>query len=63
MREKIEAGPFAGETIHEEEWDKLLSSYYAIQGWDSETGLQSESLLHSLNLDSVADKLLRHGII
>lgn len=63
MRERIESGPFAGEVIHEEEWDNLLSRYYAIQGWNSETGLQPDSMLRGLGLDSVAEKLLRHGRI
>jgi aldehyde:ferredoxin oxidoreductase len=61
MRERIESGPFAGEVIHQEEWDNLLSSYYAIQDWDPETGLQQERQLHNLGLDSIAEKLTSYG--
>ncbi len=63
MRERIESGPFAGEVIHKKKWDKLLSNYYAIQGWNSENGLQPDSMLRNLGLDSIADKLMRHGRI
>lgn len=63
MKETIESGPFAGEVIHEEEWNRLLSGYYAIQDWDPDTGLQSESKLRELGLDSIAEKLIRYGKI
>jgi aldehyde:ferredoxin oxidoreductase len=60
MQERIESGPFSGEVIHQERWDNLLSSYYAIQDWDPETGLQQEQQLRGLGLDSVAEKLIKY---
>jgi len=63
MHERIESGPFEGEVIHPEQWDNLLSHYYAIQGWEPETGLPQDAKLRELGLDSVAEKLIRYGRI
>jgi len=63
MHERIESGPFSGEVIHEEAWDNLLSSYYAIQGWNPETGLPQDVRLRELGLDGIAEKLIRYGSI
>jgi len=63
MQERIEGGPFSGEVIHEEAWDNLLNSYYAIQGWNPETGLPQAIRLRELGLDSIAEKLIRYGRI
>jgi len=59
--EPIRSGPYAGEFLDRDQWCKMLDEYYALEGWDRDTGLQTEAGLKSMGLDSVAEKLKKWG--
>ena len=61
MTEATADGPYAGEILAKEDWDKALDDYYTLQGWDPVTGQQTETCLYSLGLSGVVKKLKRHG--
>ena len=55
--EQVKSGPYKGERIDHEAWEKTLDEYYELHGWDKETGWQTRKGLENLNLVEVADKL------
>ncbi len=57
MDEPIKSGPFKGEMLEQNHWDKMLDEYYNLHGWDPETGLQTRSGLEGLGMESVLEKL------
>lgn len=57
MAEPIVNGPLAGTRLDEQEWGKLLDRYYALHGWDAQTGWPTRETLDELGLSEVADKL------
>jgi len=57
MKEEIKSGPYAGEILARDDWDRALGAYYTQQGWDSSTGQQNETILRELGLKQVAVKL------
>jgi len=61
MEEPIKTGRHKGRKIEKEKWDKLLDEYYELQGWDRETGLQTEQCLRELGLYEVAERLKEKG--
>jgi aldehyde:ferredoxin oxidoreductase len=60
MEEPIQMGPFKGERIEPEKWESMLDEYYLAQGWDLETGWQTEASLQKLGLEEVIAKLRQH---
>ncbi|MBW2285731.1 MAG: hypothetical protein JRF65_14190 [Deltaproteobacteria bacterium] len=44
-----------------EKWKGMLEEYYALHGWDPETGLQTRRVLRELGLSSVLGKLEEAG--
>ena len=60
MEEPIQSGPFKGERIEPEKWEAMLDEYYMAQGWDLETGWQTEASLRKLDLEEVITKLRQH---
>jgi aldehyde:ferredoxin oxidoreductase len=58
----VSAGPYQGEKLDIEKWNKMLSEYYAHHHWDTETGWPTKKCLEDLNLDFVIDKLNLHNI-
>jgi len=54
-------GPYKGITINREIYDKLLSYYYEIRGWD-ENGIPRKDTLIKYGLEDVALELERCGI-
>ncbi|MBW1995395.1 MAG: aldehyde ferredoxin oxidoreductase, partial [Deltaproteobacteria bacterium] len=61
MQEPIKSGPFKGERLKKEDWDKMLDEYYTIHNWDKETGWCTKESLDLLNLPEVEDMLNRAG--
>ncbi len=61
MEEPIESGPYAGHKCDRVDWDKMLDRFYALQGWDVATGLQTRSGLTDLGLEEVALRLQGAG--
>jgi aldehyde:ferredoxin oxidoreductase len=59
LKEPVKSGQYEGFALSEEEYDKMLSEYYQLHGWNSDTGLQTRECLEGLNLGSVADDLER----
>jgi aldehyde:ferredoxin oxidoreductase len=56
--EPVKSGPYKGEHIDHNTWDKMLDEYYELQGWNQKTGLQKKEILEELNLHSVAQRLI-----
>ena len=61
MKEPVDRGPFAGFRCDEDKWGEMLDRFYELNGWDTETGLQTRVGLHELGLDDVAAKLEAAG--
>ncbi|MCW4050726.1 MAG: aldehyde ferredoxin oxidoreductase family protein [Candidatus Bathyarchaeota archaeon] len=61
--EPVKSGPYKGEHLDHETWDRMLEQYYELHGWDPETGLQTREGLEELGLGSVADKLRAAGLV
>ena len=55
--EPVKSGPFKGERINHDAWEKMLDDYYALQGWEKQTGWQTASSLERIGLNEVAEKL------
>ena len=61
MKEAVDRGPFVGFRCDKDRWGKMLDRFYELNGWDTETGLQTRAGLHELGLDDVAAKLEAAG--
>jgi aldehyde:ferredoxin oxidoreductase len=55
-------GPYAGRKLDKETYDKMLSWYYELRGWD-ERGIPKKSTLRNLGLDYVIPEIEKKGII
>jgi aldehyde:ferredoxin oxidoreductase len=42
--------PLAGANVDRGEWERALTQYYEMMGWDADTGIPSESKLHELDI-------------
>jgi len=56
-REPVPNGPFKGESIDPEKFNKLLDEYYTLRGWNKKTGVPTRAKLERLGLKGVADEL------
>ncbi len=61
QNETVKGGPQEGERLHIEEFSHLLESYYAMRGWDPQTGRPKRSKLKKLKLDDIAEELAKYG--
>jgi aldehyde:ferredoxin oxidoreductase len=61
--EPVKSGPYKGEYINHDIWEKTLSEYYGLHGWDPESGLQTRKGLEILGLGAVADRLNSYGLL
>ena len=52
-----------GVSMNKGEFEKLKDEYYALRGWDVESGLQTRSGLEDLGLADIADDLGQHGLL
>ncbi|MBU2646521.1 hypothetical protein KKI24_17565 [bacterium] len=60
-KEQVRSGPNKGFIADEDQYNRMLSEFYQLWGWDRETGLQTRSCLERLGLNDVADKLAARG--
>ncbi|RLE08997.1 aldehyde ferredoxin oxidoreductase [Candidatus Aerophobetes bacterium] len=51
MEEPIKSGPFKGEYLEREKWDKMLDEYYELHNWDKKTGLPTKQTLQKMGLE------------
>jgi len=61
MEEPIKTGPFKGEKLNRDAWDKMLEEYYGLHGWDPETSFPKEETLRALDLGKYVDILGKKG--
>ena len=61
VAEPIATGRFAGERLDLERWQRMLDEYYALHGWDRETGWQTGDGLGRLGMAAVAWRLREAG--
>jgi len=62
VREPVSAGRFKGAKIDMEEWNRMLTEYYVLHGWDPVTGWPRRETLQALDLGYVIETCERHGI-
>jgi len=55
------SGPFQGECLSLEKWDKMLDEYYELHGWERKSGWPTRETLEKVGLREVADILGRAG--
>ncbi len=53
----LKDGPSDGYVLNREEWQQAVDTYYAMCGWDPETGYPTRATLESLSIGWVADEL------
>lgn len=61
MEEPIKTGPFKGEKLNRDKWDKMLGEYYRLHGWDVETSFPKEQTLRTLGLGKYINILGEKG--
>jgi len=61
MEEPIQSGPFKGERLKKDDWDKMLDEYYEMHHWSRETGWCTKESLELLDLQEVGDILRNAG--
>ncbi len=52
-----------GAVVEKAEFEKMKSEYYALRGWDVESGLQTKTRLRELELNDVASDLEKRGLL
>jgi len=57
----IKSGPGKGERLDDEKFEKMLSEYYELKGWDAQTGIPKRAKLEELGLTEVALELANLG--
>ncbi|MBI4186076.1 MAG: aldehyde ferredoxin oxidoreductase family protein [Chloroflexi bacterium] len=55
------SGPLKGVKFSQEDYDRMLSRYYELHGWDPDTGIPRRDTLDFLGLKQVADDLEERG--
>ena len=63
MEEPIKTGPFKGEKLNREEWNKMLNEYYSLHHWDPKTSFPKKQTLRALSLGKYIDILEKKGKI
>jgi len=56
-REPVLSGPYRGFTADESEYNRMLDEFYALSGWDLDTGNPSPERLEDMGFPDVAEKL------
>jgi aldehyde:ferredoxin oxidoreductase len=51
LEEPIATGPAQGERLDGEKFERMLTEYYRLRGWDPETGIPSGEKRRELGLD------------
>lgn len=55
--EPVAEGPYQGERIDPQKFERMLDDYYRVRGWEVETGIPTRERLERLGLKDVADEL------
>ena len=55
-QEPVPNGPYKGERIDHEQWEKMLDDYYRLRKWD-QNGVPTRTKLKELGIEDVADSL------
>ncbi len=63
FKEPLKKGKFAGAVLDEARFEQMKDEYYALRGWDRETGIPTRQKLVELGLADVAEDLSRRGIV
>lgn len=61
FEQPLTVGPFKGECMERDKFEKMLDEYYSCHGWNPQTGLQKLDTLMNLGAQEIADFLARHG--
>ncbi len=61
--EPVNSGPYSGEGIDHDTWERMLDEYYSLHGWDPATGFQLRETLTELDLDTVANRLEKENLL
>jgi len=61
LQEPVPSGPYKGDKLDRDEFEKMLDEFYELHGWDKETGWQTRESLEVLGLEDVAEKLAAVG--
>jgi aldehyde:ferredoxin oxidoreductase len=51
----LQGGPSDGWTVDRKDWEQALEKYYAMAGWDPDTGYPSRAILERIGIGWVAD--------
>ncbi|HMK64963.1 MAG TPA: aldehyde ferredoxin oxidoreductase C-terminal domain-containing protein, partial [Thermodesulfobacteriota bacterium] len=51
LEEPVSTGPARGERLNREEFERMLTEYYELRGWDPETGFPTHQKLSELGLE------------
>ena len=60
--EPLPSGPFKGDSIDKNNFEKLKSEYYTAVGWNEE-GVPTSEILQKLDLKDVESKLKKEGLL
>lgn len=55
MFEGLEGGTLKGSKLDKEEFNRAITLYYQMMGWDGKTGIPTEGKLHELNIGWILD--------
>ena len=59
--EPVKSGPYKGEKIKHNIWNKMLDTYYKLQEWNPKTSWQTREGLEKIGLSDVANRLEVEG--
>ena len=59
----LKGGPSDGYVVDRKTWQKAVETYYAMCGWDQDTGYPTRAKLEELGVGWVADELEKEGVI
>jgi aldehyde:ferredoxin oxidoreductase len=54
--EPLKKGPFKGEIMDREKFERMKDEYYELRGWDKETGIPKEETLIAFGLEDLVNE-------
>ena len=55
--EELKGGPFEGQKIPKEDFERARDTFYSMMGWDTKTGIPQRAKLEELDIGWVSDIL------